>query len=164
MLSVPGSVMSTYMESLKLREIPVAQVAYYQKWLRYFYDFSAKLPDLSRSLEQLQTQFLEKLRSKNQSVFQCRQAAHAVALYNALLKPTPEAIESDVKKSCSGHESIQPAKASLFRKQPTMYNPAGYQEKSDSPEWDKVLAKLADEIKVRHYSRRTLKTYANWSG
>ena len=163
MLAVPGPVMSNYMAALKFREIPFAQVAYYQKWLRYFYDFSAGLPDLSSSSEPLKTMFLEKLRSKNQSEFQCRQAADAVALYNSLLKPMPAAIESDVKKSCSGHESIQPAKATLFRKQPTMYNPAGYQEKSGSPEWDKVLAKLAAEIKVRHYSRKTLKTYANWS-
>ena len=33
----------------------------------------------------------------------------------------------------------------------------------DSPEWDAVLAKLAAEIKVRHYSRKTLKAYAKWS-
>jgi site-specific recombinase XerD len=45
----------------------------------------------------------------------------------------------------------------------SQYNEAGYQEKSDSPEWDEVLAKLAAEIKIRHYSRKTLKTYANWS-
>jgi len=43
------------------------------------------------------------------------------------------------------------------------YTEAGYQVLSDSPEWDDLLAKLADEIKVRHYSRKTLKTYANWS-
>jgi len=163
MLAVPGSVMSNYMAALKFREIPLPQVVCYQKWLRYFYDFSSRLPDMSSSVEQLQTLFLEKLRSKNQSEFQCRQAADAVALYNSLLMPTSATIESDVKKSCSSHESMQPAKATPFRKQPTMYNPAGYQEKSDSPEWDKLLAKLAGEIKVRHYSRKTLKTYANWS-
>ncbi|MBI5074821.1 MAG: integron integrase [Nitrospirae bacterium] len=35
-------------------------------------------------------------------------------------------------------------------------------EKSDSPEWDKLIDNLADEIKTRHYSRKTLKTYADW--
>jgi hypothetical protein len=34
---------------------------------------------------------------------------------------------------------------------------------SGSAEWDELLTKLADEIKVRHYSRKTLKTYATWS-
>jgi len=43
------------------------------------------------------------------------------------------------------------------------YSEAGYQEKSDSSEWDAVLETMAAEIKVRHYSRKTLKTYANWS-
>ncbi len=40
---------------------------------------------------------------------------------------------------------------------------AGYQERSASPEWDKVLENMAAEIKVRHYSRKTLQTYATWS-
>lgn len=43
------------------------------------------------------------------------------------------------------------------------YSEAGYQEKSDSIEWDKVLEAMATEIKVRHYSRKTLQTYAKWS-
>ncbi|GFO58116.1 integron integrase [Geomonas silvestris] len=43
------------------------------------------------------------------------------------------------------------------------YCEAGYAVTSASPEWDAVLATLADEIKLRHYSRRTLKTYANWT-
>lgn len=43
------------------------------------------------------------------------------------------------------------------------YCEAGYDETSDSSEWDAALRTLAEEIKVRHYSRKTLKTYANWS-
>lgn len=45
----------------------------------------------------------------------------------------------------------------------SQYSDAGYQVKSDSPEWDEVLETLAAEIKVRHYSRKTLRTYALWS-
>lgn len=45
----------------------------------------------------------------------------------------------------------------------SQYSKAGYLEKSDAPEWDAVLASMADEITVRHYSRKTLKTYAHWS-
>ncbi|MFZ3208915.1 MAG: integron integrase, partial [Geobacteraceae bacterium] len=50
-----------------------------------------------------------------------------------------------------------------FPSRRSQYYETGYQEKSDSPEWDDVLAKLAGEIIVRHYSRNTLKTYALWS-
>ncbi len=39
----------------------------------------------------------------------------------------------------------------------------GYAVKSESPEWDAAIAELAAEIKTRHYSRKTLKTYAHWS-
>ena len=39
----------------------------------------------------------------------------------------------------------------------------GYAVTSASPEWDAVIAELAAEIKTRHYSRKTLKTYAHWS-
>ncbi len=36
-------------------------------------------------------------------------------------------------------------------------------EKSKSPAWDKIIDNLAAEIKIRHYSRKTLKAYADWS-
>lgn len=36
-------------------------------------------------------------------------------------------------------------------------------EKTRSPEWDAVIETLAAEIKTRHYSRKTLKAYAEWS-
>jgi len=45
----------------------------------------------------------------------------------------------------------------------SQYNVAGYQEKSGSPEWDAVIETMANEIKVRHYSRKTLQTYAMWT-
>lgn len=35
--------------------------------------------------------------------------------------------------------------------------------KSESPAWDNIIGNLAAEIKTRHYSRKTLKTYADWS-
>jgi hypothetical protein len=35
-------------------------------------------------------------------------------------------------------------------------------EKSASLEWDKVISDLSNEIKTRHYSRKTLKAYADW--
>jgi len=35
--------------------------------------------------------------------------------------------------------------------------------KTESPAWDKAIADLAAEIKLRHLARNTLKAYANWS-
>jgi integron integrase len=42
------------------------------------------------------------------------------------------------------------------------YNEWRCLEKSQSPAWDQAIEILAAEIKVRHYSRKTLKTYADW--
>jgi len=47
---------------------------------------------------------------------------------------------------------IQKSVVTVARK--SFYSEAGYQEKSDSPEWDAVLETMAGEIKVRHYSRK----------
>jgi integron integrase len=35
--------------------------------------------------------------------------------------------------------------------------------KTDFPAWDSVIEQLAAEIKIRHYSRNTLKHYADWT-
>ena len=43
------------------------------------------------------------------------------------------------------------------------YNEWRCLEKTRSPGWDQAIEILAAEIKVRHYSRKTLKTYADWS-
>jgi integron integrase len=45
----------------------------------------------------------------------------------------------------------------------TRYNEWRCLEKSGSPAWDKIIDNLAAEIKTRHYSRKTLKAYADWS-
>ncbi len=44
----------------------------------------------------------------------------------------------------------------------TRYNEWRCLEKSGSPDWDKIIDNLAAEIKTRHYSRKTLKAYADW--
>jgi integron integrase len=43
------------------------------------------------------------------------------------------------------------------------YNEWRCLNKSASPAWNKIIESLAAEIKVRHYSRKTLKCYADWS-
>lgn len=42
------------------------------------------------------------------------------------------------------------------------YNDWRCLKKSSSPDWDKLIDALAAEIRTRHYSRKTLKTYADW--
>ncbi len=42
----------------------------------------------------------------------------------------------------------------------TRYNEWRCLAKSGSPAWDKIIGNLAAEIKIRHYSRKTLKAYS----
>ena len=61
-------------------------------------------------------------------------------------------------------EILQTVVSSVSEPQQSKYvSTAEYVVKSDSPEWDKVIAELASEIKTRHYSRKTLKAYSLWA-
>lgn len=133
------------------------------KWLRYFLDYCEKYKVTGDDAERLQS-FLHKLQQKGQSDTKQQQARQAVSCYFAMIRGGMDSHSSVrtaatvklIDPQCVEHpKSVNPKKG--------FYNIAGYAEKTDSPEWDDVIAKLAGEIKVRHYSRKTLKTYALWS-
>jgi hypothetical protein len=115
-----------------------------------------------------------KLRSRKQTPAQCQQAAHAISLYQSLDMQQVKSLDEPNKEqkpiveylsppALSPDVSAQTAPLPSFKQRQSQYSEAGYQGKSDSPEWDTVLETMAMEIKVRHYSRKTLQTYANWS-
>jgi integrase len=68
--------------------------------------------------------------------------------------------DSDLKTS-TPRSSSRPFVPSLPNG--TRYNEWRCLAKSGSPDWDKIIDNLAAEIKTRHYSRKTLKAYADWS-
>jgi integron integrase len=155
-----------------MREIPFSQFADYKKWLRFFLDFCTKYPETNGAAERVQ-QFLVKLLEKNQSEQQRKQAAHAVELYCEMLGQEGNETRT-IELVSKGETSVSQSMSTVVpggqvpyclreRSGSSHYCDAGYQEKSDSPEWDAVISTMAGEIKVRHYSRKTLKTYANWS-
>ena len=168
--------MNDYVAILRSQEISPPHIEHYKKWLRYFYDFYAKYLDTDDKPQKVRL-FLEKLRSKNQTPVQCQQAAHAISLYfemQGMERPpekTADAPNSEPYQIAEREtvpqvfdEKFAPsAPFTSFKPRQSQYLVAGYQEKSCSPEWDELIDKLADEIKVRHYSRKTLKTYAHWS-
>jgi len=163
MLTLSADLEKSYEALLMLRNIPVARQPYYIKWLRYFLDYCSKYPSDNGNTDQVR-RFLEKLQSKKQSSFQCQQAAHAVSLYFEVTNSAPasqEAVLPDTDTPLS--PSVSMSIASPTPQRPSQFRLAGYQEQSDSPEWDVVLATMAGEIEVRHYSRKTLITYAKWS-
>ena len=142
------------------------EVADYLKWLRYFLDFCEKYQVTGYDTDRIGA-FQEKLCQKGQSEEKQHQAEKAIGLYFAMIhdgsdrQPPLNQVFSE-QRTDQRHEL--PVRApSMVGVLESFYNVAGYQEKTDSSEWDEVMGRLADEIKVRHYSRKTLKTYAHWS-
>ncbi|EKD87596.1 MAG: hypothetical protein ACD_36C00008G0001, partial [uncultured bacterium] len=182
MLLIPNAAFDDFTEFLCNKGFSGDVLPEYIKWLRYYLDFCNKYPVPDSKPERVRL-FAEKLREKKQTVKQRERAAHAVSLYFEMQKgnrhPCSQEVLPPVVKEFGGdvfasqNEDISPPaafprieedgrKLPAFRRT-SNYFEAGYALKTDSPEWDALLAALAGEIKLRHYSRKTLKTYANWS-
>jgi integron integrase len=186
MITVPASVMDRYAMFINDRGVEHADFMNYKKWLRYFLDFRAKYV-ASEAKDEQQCAFLVKLREKKQSDTQCRQAAHAVSLYlemqcgdagdkDSVVSPPPVVKETDnteMYQATSAGKTPELRYSHPLKRQwqeaPSVpskvshYSVAGYQIVSDSTEWDDAIKNMAEEIRVRHYSRKTLRTYAKWS-
>lgn len=164
MLPIPKTTFTRYLAFLSSAGIPGNLHPEYVKWLRFYLDFCAKyvITDIKPERQQ---QFLAKLREKNQGERQCIRAAHAVTLYFEMQDRNEPA--QSIAEETAPFPSLENSPAEMApTSKPQRHSPyvvAGYREKSDSPEWDAVLAAMAAEIKVRHYSRKTLKTYGKWS-
>ncbi len=164
MLPVSDAVMNRYESILRKRGIAPNRFANYKKWLRYFLDFRLKYPLPDSKTEQMRL-FIEKLREKKQTEQQLQQARYAILLYFETRQQVAQPEEVN-------HVAAHPPYKTLTNMRMTQtkgghrkscYVEAGYEVKSDSPEWNAVPELLAAEIKIRHYSRKTLKTYANRS-
>lgn len=171
MKPIPDDILAQFDAVLNKRAVPVTRHADYRKWLMYYLDFKSKysLPD-SRS-EHVRL-LIEKLKKKNQSPEQQKQAAHAVSLFFESEKQkqlpisqyttTSEGltVSAPSKLKVPFNPSVPPFVSPLSGK--GRFNDWNCLKKTDSPEWDELIGNLADEIKTRHYSRKTLKAYADW--
>lgn len=190
MLPIPGNVLAQYSQVLNQRAVNKSSHVHYRRWLLYFLDFCRKYKPPEAKSEQVRL-FIEKLKSKNQTPQQCTQAAHAISLFFESQKPRncthpefPEAIsplpEHLVKRpkkvskvnNVVGTGTHYPALAATVVKEPSPsnYSPGKKRfnqwrclEKTKSVAWDRAIEKLTAEIKIRHYSRKTLKAYADWA-
>ena len=165
MIDFPKALLPQYLKLLEERGVPAAKFAECIKWSRYFLDYCAKYAASISQADQLPL-FIEKLKTKRQSELHCRQAAYAVSAFFAVQNQEgtsanlPSKFAIDVPPAVSEPPTKPPYVPARYG---SLYSEVGYQDKSDSPEWDAVMEAMAAEIKVRHYSRKTLKTYANWS-
>jgi integron integrase len=146
MLNIPNELWSKYGMILAKKTIPVSFHNHYKKWLRYYLDYCHKYKQPyfdNQSLEK----FIEKLREKKQSSDQQKEAVQAVSIYYDML---------GAKKS-----GDSPA---LIVKPPiTLPSPHEGRGEQGVVEWKKAHSEMFAEIKTRHYSPKTLKSYSLWA-
>ena len=172
MKPIPPELYYRFDAALKGRSIAPAIRPDYRKWLRYYLDFIEKYPALDPNNDR-PTRFAEKLRSKGQTGAQVEQATSAISLYLALTSAGADAPQA-AQSSAAPYEKARAASPGMVCEPmggisyaPSIRWGRTYDDwrclrTSDSPAWDAVIAQLAAEIKLRHYSRKTLKHYADW--
>ena len=170
MKQIPKPLSSKYETSLTQNKIPQRDRFLYRKWLRYYLDFCDKY-----GFEEYETQslpvFINKLKEKKQTATQQGQAAHAIKIYYGLIhsqsQSTQEKPAQKTLKKVEAKEYPGPFRESSPAKLQSSHG------KPDSPlkeviprasneNWNKVFTGLANEIRVRHYSLKTLKSYSTW--
>jgi len=166
MILLPLHLYKQYRAFCANRRADDALFADYVKWLRFFLDFCEKYHVAGEEADRI-SRFLNKMLQKGQSEERLQQARQAVEGYfemirsgvggQQLIRHAPDIRKQSHDPKSSGANLLAHGEAQSY------YVVSRYQETSDSPEWDEVIGKLADEIKVRHYSRKALKTYALWS-
>ena len=170
MKQIPAHISSHYSKELAQKQIPNWQHPYYLKWLRYYFDFCLKYghdASLSKSLPL----FLDKLYEKKQTEAQRDQAARAVHLYYLLIHGRPSSANQSSPHDRQATRPTQPISATPLREKTDSQKPVkakfaairapGRRPDQEDP-WKLALDSLFNEIKVRHYSPKTLKSYSGW--
>ncbi|HEX9020496.1 MAG TPA: integron integrase [Nitrospirota bacterium] len=176
MLTISEEILQKFNAEMGKKSVPENQRQDYRKWLRYFLDFHVKYSPPDAKSEQIRL-FMEKLKSKGQSPQQLNQAARAISLFFAMQrnKRVSDGPRGDVsvkamrasQASARERHAGAASPSSGGEKGPLRpgrrYDELRFREKTKSPEWDAIIKRLEAEITTRHYSRKTLITYANWT-
>jgi len=166
MFIIPPDLLARFESTLTKKSVPNQLRNYYKKWLRYYLDFCQKYSQPPSTKESLQ-QFIKKLQEKSQTTEQQKQASHAVSLYFDLLHIGPATAAAVNKPPDSQIPIISEASGKYSPEFPPRQN--SLKSKTEGPptpvlvEWKKAHADLFAEIKIRHYSPKTLKSYALWA-
>lgn len=193
MILIPHNVLLRYVDHLKSHGIEVARYAEYKKWLRFYLDFCDKYPvpeelagrvrlfmDKLRAKKQNEAQlkcaahavslYIEMQRGEVHTSTAAEGKSGTIAPEFSppaglkQVQPPKQAARKTEHAVAKPAGSVAPTPPPLrFAANRSNFSVAGYAVNTNSPEWDAVLAAMADEIKLRHYSRKTLQTYALWA-
>jgi len=178
MNKLPADIAQKFDELLIANAIPDKSKSYYRKWLRYYWDFCRKYHHKALDTNSLPL-FLKKLQDKNQSAQQRQQAHQAISLFYEL-KKTFQLIPIDTANIFDDSQVIHgpPMAAEYQSKTAQSQNiatrtddlqqdnlssaPGKTLSENTGASWVFVFDQLMNEIKLRHYSPKTLKAYRGW--
>lgn len=167
MLKIPENVLFSFGAFLSRKNVPPGVHNYHKKWLRYYLDFCHKYTFSFLDSETL-PRFLNKLKEKRQTGSQQKQAHEAIRHFYELAGQQGEI--RDILERIVGHYQRMGKKESSSK--PTIHDngPIGNEHSrkeatnkgQTNQSWQHIYDSLDDEIKVRHYSQKTLKSYRIW--
>jgi integron integrase len=170
-----------YDSALKNRLITESSRMSCKKWLIYYLDFCEKYGHPHFNGKSV-LKFIEKLKEKKQNPEQQKQAKDAVIMYLNMIKPvnafhdqkstennnSPEIMPERSLVLKTGNNDFKAMEnARLLNPQNNTVKEVESNVKSESAiaaaAWNKAFNDLSDEIKVRHYSPKTLDAYRLWA-
>jgi len=187
MIAIPSAIHAQFAQFLIGQALPPTVRGFYTKWLRFYWDFCHKYRHDPLHSDSLPL-FVKKLQDKHQSEPQRKQAQQAISLFYemqtaALRSPVNAKLVSVV--SVVTHDPIKGTSSQALTDQSQhKLTVSGFNEasrdsaasrvvaspaKADSPpantgaSWVFVFDRLLSEIKIRHYSPKTLKAYRGWT-
>jgi integron integrase len=164
MEKIPAALAHRYKTLLNEKEIPDRYHHQFLKWLRYYLDFCRKY-QFDDAIPSSLPHFIKKLIAKRQTEASQRQALSAIQLYYTILQsPSSKTERSAYIKVVSyetAKEPIPSYSAAVTNIAPSKPDPNTYNNSNEK--WKSALVTVANEIRVRHYSPKTLKAYTLWA-
>jgi len=171
MRKIPSALNAQFEALLVKNKIPQRFHSHYLKWLRYYLDFCQRYR-FSESNSQSLPNFIRKLKENRQTDAQQKQANNAIDIYYELIRSKPSNNTSELPKHPPKPEGVSEAQNS-YRAAPLQSKLQIDTSKRDSSQnkaaqteikgnWQAAYKQLSNEIKVRHYSPKTLKSYSIW--
>lgn len=159
MIKVPDGLWRKYDAEMAGAGVAPATRGGYRKWLRYYLDFCRKYGHPYARPASLPP-FLDKLASKRQNQARRDQAAEAVRLYHRMLAATEagqKTRQDRRSRECDrGSAGKRDARRVALR---TGREEGGGADAS----WEKPYQAMRDQIRLRNYSPKTLRTYMQWT-
>lgn len=178
MLKLPEKITHPFQKFLVSKAIPDKDQYFYNKWLRFYWDFCHKYNHSAFDQSSLPL-FLTKLRKKGQSTIQQEQASTAITLlyemssilieYKRSAKNNSPNLSTPLAKSTVNKPSVQYLNENNSTPTPPhqlVNSSASFSTPSQSSSgtsWVFVFDTLESVIKMRHYSLKTLKAYRGWT-